>query len=102
MATNLQKLKKDVDTQSEYLIFGFVHESQTSFSADNSYIPDLIAFVILSFYHIGVQWDEELTSEHFEIEDDLLTVAGDDDYSTNAWLNRVISEGIRKWRLKIC
>ena len=42
-----------------------------------------------------------MTSDHFEIEDDLLTVVGDDNYSTNAWLDHVISKGIHKWRLKI-
>ena len=103
LSTDLSKLKKDVDERSEYLIFGFVREAQKLLPSDKSYfnITDLITFGILSFYYIKNEWDQELTSDYYKIEDDCCSVIKPSNGVTNAYIKGVIDKGIHSWKFKV-
>ena len=103
MFPSLSNLKKDIDKRSECLIFGFIHEAQKLLANDKSYfnITDLITFVIASFYFIKNEWDRELTSDFYQIEDDCLSIIKFENGSTNAYINGVIDKGIHSWKFKV-
>ena len=104
MSFDLQQLKQDVDKRTTHLIFGFVHEAQSLFPTDLSYfnINDLISFIILSFYYVRDKWDQQLTNlKYFKIDNDCLSIYAKGNHMTNAYLKRVVTEGIHTFRLKI-
>ena len=94
MATEWKKAK-ELDPKVQMLVFGFVRISQKTFDDSSSsimMIPDLIIFIILSFYQLKDEWDEINTDKSsYTINDDCVTKTVENHKS--ALLKHILLEG---------
>ena len=105
MATEWTKAK-ELDEKTQCLVFGFVKESQKLLSDSSSYwnISDLIIFIILSFYQIKDEWDEENSHKAYKIEDDILVKVDEENAwvkNRSAFMTQIVSKGTFRWKFKI-
>ena len=94
---------KQMDERTQCLVYGFIKLSQKSLSKESSHsiIPDLIIWIILSFYHIKDEWDQESTHKSYKINgDSLLKIPERPKRDRTAFLKHVVTKGTYRWSFK--
>ena len=94
---------KGIDQKVKDCVNGYIRQCQTLLPKENPYynIPELVVYSIILFYYIGDAFDPNYCSASYRLSNDNSTVLKTKGDYTNAFLTKIVSKGIHKWRFKI-